>query len=84
MLIDDKPLLSSQPLLKALLSLSELILILGFLWYKATNFQGMRGDCRSGTPTDFIMGISAGKLDSFGLNFVSISDKSGSIINDYL
>ena len=31
-----------------------------------------------------IRGISAGKLDSFRLDFVSVSDELGSIINDYL
>lgn len=43
---------------------SERILILVFLWYKATNFRGIRGDCRLAAPADFIRGISAGKLDS--------------------
>ena len=43
---------------------SERILIL-VLWYIATNFRGVGGDCRLAAPTDFIRGISAGKLDSF-------------------
>ena len=30
----------------------------------------------------FIRGISAGKLDSFRLNFVSVSDERGSVIHD--
>ena len=34
-------------------------------------------------PTDFIRGISAGKLDSFRLHFVSGNDESGPVINDY-
>ena len=44
---------------------SERILILVFLWYIATNFRGLVGDCRLAAPTDFIRDISAGKLDSF-------------------
>ena len=32
----------------------------------------------------FIRGITAGKLDSFRLDFVSVSDEGGSVINDYL
>lgn len=44
---------------------SERILILVFLWYIATNFRGVAGDCRLAAPIDFIRGISAGKLDSF-------------------
>ena len=43
---------------------SERILILVFLWNKATNFRGIVGDCLLAAPTDFIRGISAGKLDS--------------------
>ena len=27
-----------------------------FLWYKATNFRGIGGDCRLATPTDFFQG----------------------------
>ena len=50
------------------------------LWYKATNFQSMGGDCRLAAPTDFIRGISARKLDSFRLDFVSVSDEHGSEI----
>ena len=53
---------------------------LEFLWYKATNFQSMGGDCRLAAPTDFIRGISARKLDSFRLDFVSVSDEHGSEI----
>ena len=37
------------------------------LWYKATNFRGIGGDCWLAAPSDFIRGISAGKLDSFRL-----------------
>ena len=44
---------------------SERILILVFLWYIATNFRGVVGDCRLAASTDFIRDISAGKLDSF-------------------
>ena len=43
---------------------SERSLILVFLWNKATNFRGIVRDCRLAAPTDFIRGISAGKLDS--------------------
>ena len=35
-------------------------------------------------PTDFIRAISAEKLDSFRLDFVSVSDQRRSVINDYL
>ena len=65
-------------------SSSERILILVFLWYKATNFRGIGGDCRLAAPTDFIRGISPGKLDSFRLVSSSVSDERGSVINDYL
>ena len=53
---------------------------LGVLWYKATHFRGVAGNCRLVGPTDFIRGISAGKLDSFRLD---LSDARGSVINDY-
>ena len=45
------------------------ILILVFLWFKATNFRDIKVDCQLAAPisTDFIRGISAGKLDSFRL-----------------
>ena len=45
--------------------LSECILILVFLLYKATHFWGVTGDCQLAAPTDFIRDISAWKLDSF-------------------
>ena len=47
------------------------ILILVFLWFKATNFRDINVDCRLAAPisTDFIRGISAGKLDSFRLEW---------------
>ena len=48
---------------------SERILILVFLWYIATNFRGVADDCRLVAPTDFIRGLSAGKLDSFLLEW---------------
>ena len=41
------------------------LLILVFLWYKATNFRGVGGDCRLAVPTDFIRVISAGKLSTW-------------------
>ena len=65
-------------------SSSERILILLFLWYKATNFRGIGGYCRLAAPTDFIRGISPGKLDSFRLVSSSVSDERRSVINDYL
>ena len=47
-------------------------------------FSRCRGrDCRLAAPTDFIRGISAGKLDSFPLDFVCVSDERGSLISDY-
>lgn len=52
-----------------LLCLSEHILILVFLLYKATHFQGITGDCQLAAPTDFIRDISARKLDSFLTRF---------------
>ena len=63
---------------------SERIPILVFLRYKARNFWGITGDCRLAAPIDFIKGISAGKLNSFQLDFVSVSDERGSVINDTL
>ena len=63
---------------------SELLLILVFLWFKATNFRGMVLDCRLAAPTDFIRGILAGKLDFIRLRFFSVSNKRGAVINDYL
>ena len=64
---------------------SERIPILVFLWFKATNFRDIVDDCRlAPPPTDFIRGILAGKLDSFRLDFFSVSDKRGSVINDHL
>ena len=63
---------------------SELLLILVFLWFKATNFRGMVPDCRLAAPTDFIRGILAGKLDFIRLRFFSVSNKRGAVINDYL
>ena len=55
-----------------------------FLWHKGRNFRATTGYWRLAAPTDFIRGISAGKLDTFQLHFVSISDERGSVINDYL
>ena len=48
---------------------SERILILVVLWYKATNFRGIRGDCRLAAAADFIRGISAGKRESSRLEW---------------
>ena len=55
-----------------------------FRWHKGRNFQAITGDCKLAAPINFIRGISAGKLDSFQLDFISISDKHGFVINDYL
>ena len=55
-----------------------------FLWHKGRNFRAITGDCQLATNINFIRGISAGKLDSFRLDFVSVSDERGSVINDYL
>ena len=45
--------------------------------------QSHKFDCRLAAPTDFIRGISAGKLDSFRLYFVCVSNERGSLILDY-
>ena len=46
------------------------------------------GDCKLAAPFNFIRGTSAGKLDSFLLDFVSVlfsvNYGRGSVINDYL
>ena len=57
---------------------SERILILVFLWNKATNFRGIVGDCLLAAPTDFIRGISAGKLDSSRLD--ASSETQGQLV----
>ena len=54
-----------------------------FLWHKGRNFRAVTGNCKLAASTNFIRGISAGKVNSFRLNFVSVSDKRGSVINDY-
>ena len=48
--------------------LSERILILVFL-SSSHKFSRYRGDCRLAAPTDFIRGISAGKKESFRLEW---------------
>ena len=48
--------------------------------HKFSRYQGRLSISRH---TDFIRGISARKLDSFQLNFLSESDERGSITNDY-
>ena len=55
-----------------------------FLWHKGRNFRAITGHCKLATPINFIRGMPAGKLDSFWFDFVSVSDKRGSVINDYL
>ena len=55
-----------------------------FLWHKGRNFRVITCDCKLAAPIRFIRGILAGKLDSFGIDFVSVSDLPGSVISDYL
>ena len=55
-----------------------------FLCQKGRNIRAITGDCKLAAPIDFIRGISAGKLDPFRLDFLSVSDERGSVINDYL
>ena len=55
-----------------------------FLWHKGSEIRAITGDCRLAAPINFIRGILAGKLDSFRLDFVCVSDERGSVINDYL
>ena len=55
-----------------------------FLWHKGSEFRAITGDCRLAAPINFIRGTLAGKLDSFRLDFVCVSDGRGSVINDYL
>ena len=43
-----------------------------FLWHYGKNFQATTGDCKLAAPIKFIRGTSAGKLDSFQLNFISM------------
>ena len=54
-----------------------------FLWQKGRNIRAITGDCKLAAPIYFIRGISAGKLDSFQLDIVSVGDKCESINNDY-
>ena len=54
------------------------------LWHKGRYFRAITGDCRLADPTDFIRGITARKMDFFRLDFVSVSDERGSVINNYL
>ena len=46
--------------------------------------KAITGNYRLAAPINFIKGISTGKLDSFRLDFVPMSDERGSVINDYL
>ena len=52
-----------------------------FLWHKGRNFRTITGDCKLAAPINFIRGILAWKPDSFRLDFVSISDERGFVIN---
>ena len=49
-------------------------------------FSSYHGRLQTSSPIYFIRGISVGKLDSFLLDFASVSDERGpgSVINDYL
>ena len=51
---------------------------LGLPMVQSHNSRGITGDCPLAAPTDFIRDISAGKLDFFRLDFVSVSDERGS------
>ena len=51
---------------------SERIPILVFLWYKATNLRDIGATAELAAATDFVRSISAGKVDSFRLDFVSM------------
>ena len=57
-----------------------------FLGHQGRNFRSYqrKGDWKLAAPINFIRGISARKLDSFRLDFVSVSDERGSVISDYL
>ena len=55
-----------------------------FLLYKGRHIWITTCDCKLAAPTNFIRGISAGKMDSFRLDFVSVNDKRGPVINDHL
>ena len=55
-----------------------------FLGHKGRNYEDITRDRRLATPINFIKGISAGKLHSFRLHFVSVSDERESVISDYL
>ena len=41
---------------------------------KATNFRGIKGDCRLAVPIEIIRGISAGKLDDSFQTLVTNAD----------
>ena len=49
------------------------------MWYKANHFLGITGDCKLPAPINFIRSISAGKVDSFRLDYVSVSEERGSV-----
>ena len=52
-----------------------------FLWHQSRNFRPVMSDRKLATPNNFIRGILAEKLDSFRLDFVSVSDERGSVTN---
>ena len=49
-----------------------------------SSYHGLHGRLQLAAPINFIRDISAGKLDYFPLDFVSVTDERGSVINDYL
>ena len=64
---------------------SEGILIWRFCSTEAEILKLSRASANYITASaNFVRGISAGKLVSFRLDFVSVSDERGSVINDYL
>ena len=49
---------------------------------KANHFLGITGNCKLPAHINFIRSISAGKLDSFRLDYVSFREERRSVIND--
>ena len=43
-----------------------------FLWHKGRNIRAITGNCKLAAPINFIRGTSAGKVDFFRLDFVSV------------
>ena len=51
-----------------------------FLYHKGRNFSATTDKCKLAAPINSIRCITAGKLDSFRLDFVSVSDECGWVI----